>query len=103
MARSSSQPIMELLDLLGRRWAMRAIWELRGEPLSFRALQEACGGVSSSVLNERLRELREAGIVVAGDAGGFTLTREGRELIEAYRPLGAWADRWARRRRRGGR
>jgi DNA-binding HxlR family transcriptional regulator len=88
----SGEPIMALLDLLGRRWAMRVIWELRGEPLSFRELQSACGGISSSVLNDRLGELREAGIVESGD--GFALTAEGRRLIEAYKPLDAWARRW---------
>jgi DNA-binding HxlR family transcriptional regulator len=43
----SGQPIMALLDLLGRRWAMRVIWELRESTLSFRQLQEACGGIST--------------------------------------------------------
>jgi DNA-binding HxlR family transcriptional regulator len=92
----SGQPIMALLDLLGRRWAMRVIWELRESTLSFRELQAACGGVSSSVLNQRLGELRHAGIVESGE-GGFSLTREGQRLLEAYRPLDEWARRWARR------
>jgi DNA-binding HxlR family transcriptional regulator len=86
---------MALLDLLGRRWAMRVIWELRGEPLTFRDLQAACDGMSSSVLNQRLGELREAGIAErAGE--GFRLTDEGRRLLEAFAPLDAWARRWAR-------
>jgi DNA-binding HxlR family transcriptional regulator len=93
----SGQPIMALLDLLGRRWAMRVIWELRESTLSFRELQAACDGVSSSVLNQRLAELRHAGVVEAGEDGGFRLTREGRRLLEAYRPLDAWARRWAKR------
>ena len=54
---------MALLDLLGRRWALRILWELRDEPLRFRELQQACDGLSPSVLNTRLGELREAGIV----------------------------------------
>ena len=54
---------MALLDLLGRRWALRILWELRDGPLTFRALQAACGNLSPSVLNDRLRELREAGIL----------------------------------------
>jgi DNA-binding HxlR family transcriptional regulator len=87
---------MALLDLLGRRWAMRAIWELRDGPLAFRALQERCGGVSSSVLNQRLAELREAGVVEMGE-GGYALTGVGERLLEAYPPLDAWARRWARR------
>jgi DNA-binding HxlR family transcriptional regulator len=94
----SGEPIMALLDLLGRRWALRVIWELRDSTLSFRELQAACGGTSSSVLNERLAELRHAGIVESGDAGaGFRLSEEGRLLVEAYGPLGDWARRWARR------
>jgi DNA-binding HxlR family transcriptional regulator len=93
----SGQPIMALLDLLGRRWAMRVIWELRESTLSFRELQTACGGISSSVLNQRLAELRQAGIVESGEDAGFRLTREGQRLLEAYRPLDDWARRWARR------
>jgi DNA-binding HxlR family transcriptional regulator len=82
-----------LLDLLGRRWSMRVIWELRDGPMTFRELQARCGGVSSSVLSQRLAELRGAGI--AGRRN--TLTDEGRLLLEAYEPLGAWAKRWATR------
>jgi DNA-binding HxlR family transcriptional regulator len=97
----SGRPIMALLDLLGRRWALRVIWELRGEPMSFRRLQAACGAISSSVLNDRLAELRAAGIVAARD-GGYALTPEGRELLELYPALNAWAERWAERERRAG-
>ena len=56
---------MALLDLLGRRWSLRVIWELRDGPLSFRETQARCGAISSSVLNDRLAELRAAGIVEA--------------------------------------
>jgi DNA-binding HxlR family transcriptional regulator len=90
------RPIMALLDLLGRRWALRVIWELRERPLAFRALQARCAGMSSSVLNQRLGELRAAGVVEAGP-GGYRLTDEGRLLLAAYPPLDAWAERWAGR------
>jgi DNA-binding HxlR family transcriptional regulator len=92
---------MALLDLLGRRWALRVIWELRGGPLVFRSLQERCEGMSSSVLAERLRELRAAGIVAAG-GDGYSLTHEGRRLLEVYAPLAAWAERWEARARAEG-
>ena len=92
----SGRPIMALLDLLGRRWTLRVIWELRDGPLLFRSLQERCDGMSSSVLNERLKELQAAGIA-AGGGDGYALTREGRKLLDAYAPLDAWAKRWARR------
>ena len=84
---------MSLLELLGRRWTLRVIWELRAGPLAFRDLQAACDGMSSSVLNQRLHELRAAGIVELGDAG-YQLTEQGRGLREAFAPLDAWARRW---------
>jgi DNA-binding HxlR family transcriptional regulator len=90
----SGRPIMAALDLLGRRWMLRVLWELRDDPLTFRALQERCGGVSPSVLNQRLRELREAGLVETGDDSGYRPTILGRELGEALAPLNRWAERW---------
>jgi DNA-binding HxlR family transcriptional regulator len=89
---------MAALDLLGRRWALRVLWELRGgEPVSFRGLQERCGGLSPTVLNTRLAELREAGVVVLREGAGYALSREGRTLLDALAPLHGWAERWARR------
>jgi DNA-binding HxlR family transcriptional regulator len=87
---------MALLDLLGRRWTLRIVWELRDGPLLFRELQERCDGMSSSVLNQRLRELREAGVVEQADRG-YALSEEGRMLHAAYEPLNEWAERWAAR------
>jgi DNA-binding HxlR family transcriptional regulator len=87
---------MALLDLLGRRWALRILWELRDAPLTFRDLQARCGGISPSVLNDRLGELRDAGIVDSSDAG-YRLTREGARLIDDLAPLSRWAERWSRR------
>lgn len=91
----TGRPIMALMDLLGRRWALRVIWELRDGRLTFRALQDACGGVSPTVLNERLRELRESGLLDADGAVGYGLTPLGRELIEHALPLVTWSARWA--------
>ncbi len=87
---------MALLDLLGRRWALRVLWELRDGPLTSRALREACGGVSPTVLQERTRELREAGLLELGEEAGYALTPLGRELLERFHPVVGWAERWAR-------
>jgi DNA-binding HxlR family transcriptional regulator len=89
---------MVLLDLLGRRWAMRAIWELRKKPLTFRDLQAACGSISPTILNTRLAELRDAGIVTQ-DAAGYALTGEGERLLKELLGLHDWAERWAKRKR----
>ena len=55
--------MLALLDLLGRRWALRILWELRLEPASFQTLQARCDSMSTSVLSQRLAELRDAQLV----------------------------------------
>lgn len=90
--KARSRPIMRLLDLLGRRWALRVLWELRTEALSFRALREQSGGVSPSVLAARLAELREIGVVELSPEG-YVLTARGRALGKLLLPLDAWAER----------
>ena len=92
---STGRPIMALLDLLGRRWALRILWELRSGALTFRALQDACGGTSPTVLNQRLKELRDSRLVGVED-GGYALTPLGHQLREAIMPLIEWSARWAR-------
>ena len=92
----TGRPIMALLDLLGQRWTLRVVWELRAGRLTFRALQEACGGVSPTVLNGRLKALRDSGLVDADD-GGYGLTPLGGELLEVFMPVVEWSKRWARR------
>ena len=87
----TGRPIMVLLDALGRRW------ELRDGARSFRALREAMNGVSPTVLNDRLAELRELGLVDLGEAG-YRLSSDGTSLAELLVPLDAWATRWGRRR-----
>ena len=90
---ASGRPVMALLDLLGRRWTLRVVWELRDGPLVFRELQARCG-ISPSVLNTRLAELRQARLLETGE-GGYTLSTEGRELFELFSPINRWAERWA--------
>lgn len=86
---------MVLLDLLGRRMALRILWELSRSPtpMTFRALQEAAE-TNPALLNSRLKELRAARLVEhVGE--GYALTREGEALVAMLNPLNRWADRWA--------
>ncbi|HEX6243440.1 MAG TPA: helix-turn-helix domain-containing protein [Polyangiales bacterium] len=93
---TSGRPLMVLLDVLGRRWSLRVLWELRETSHSFRALREACDDVSPSVLNARLSELRELGLVESGEHG-YVLTDDARSLGALMVPLDAWANGWAAR------
>lgn len=90
---------MRLLDVLGRRWSLRILWELRDERLTFRELQARCDDVSPTSLNQRLKELRALDLV-DHDAAGFGYTRWGRELGEHLRRLSDWSRRWDRESRR---
>jgi len=93
---SSGRPIMALLDLLGRRWTLRIIWELREQPLTSRALRAACDEASPTVLQARLSELRQAGFVELMPANGYRLTQMGRDLMENFLPLHRFAERWSK-------
>jgi DNA-binding HxlR family transcriptional regulator len=93
----SGRPIMALLDLLGRRWTLRILWELREQPLTSRSLRAACDEASPTVLQARLSELREAGLVELMPASGYRLTGMGRELREQLLLLHRFAERWSKR------
>jgi DNA-binding HxlR family transcriptional regulator len=86
---------MAALDLLGRRWSLRVLWELRDGPVGARALRERCDAMSPSVLYERLRELSHAGLVLKNSGDRYELTEIGRSLAAAIDPLDRWARRWA--------
>jgi DNA-binding HxlR family transcriptional regulator len=89
--------VVALFDLLGRRWALRILWELGQSPLSSRALSARCGGVSPTVLHRRLKELRDASLVNHAERRGYTLSLLGVGLLRNLQPLKGWAGRWARR------
>lgn len=92
----TGRPLMALLDLMGRRWTLRILWELRAGPRTFAELRARCDQMSPSVLNQRISELR-ASRIVAHQSGGYRLTEEGASLLAAIAPLDDWAKRWARR------
>lgn len=89
------RPIMALLDLLGRRWALRVLWELRTGAAGFRELQARCDRMSPSVLQQRLAELAEHRLVARTTDGAWMLTPQGDELVRLAAPLARWAEVWA--------
>jgi DNA-binding HxlR family transcriptional regulator len=97
----TGRPIMVLLDLLGRRWTLRILWELRESTLTSRALREACDDASPTVLQARLSDLRQAGFVELVAASGYRLTELGKELHGSFLPLHRFAERWRLQRRPG--
>lgn len=93
----SGRAVMALLDLMGRRWSLRIIWELRNGPMTSRELRTACNEASPTVMQRRLDELRDADLVDYLAGAGYRLTKLGEAFIEAFQPLSSFADKWSKR------
>ena len=81
----------QALDLSSRRWALRVVWELRVGPLNFRALQAACGDISPSVLQRRLHELRDVGVIEKIPRLGYRLSTSGEKFFQVLAQLDRWS------------
>lgn len=88
------RPMMLLIDLLGRKWSMRIIWELKQETCTFRELQIRCGGISPTIVNRRVKDLLEANIITKSEPKGYKLSQIGYELVDLFDPINQWSQRW---------
>ena len=91
---TSSRPIMQLIDILGKKWVLRILWELKPGPCTFRQLQSRCDDLSPTTINARIKDLCVARFVVKTADVGYALTEQGEELIELFLPLNNFATRW---------
>lgn len=90
----SERPIVQLIDLLGRKWILRILWELNQSPCNFRELQHRCGDISPTMINSRIKALCEAQLVSKSADTGYSLSESGNELISLFAPLNDFATRW---------
>lgn len=91
----TGRPIMLLFDVLGRRWTLRILWELREGTMTFRELQSRCDDVSPTVLNSRVKELRELNLLTRSKSG-YGYTKWGKQLGEHLLVLSDWSKKWGR-------
>jgi DNA-binding HxlR family transcriptional regulator/putative sterol carrier protein len=95
------------LDVVGDRWALLIVRELRPGPRRFTDLVEGLPGISRKLLTERLRDLERDGVVARRHLPPpaarqvYELTEDGRELATALVPLIAWGARRMGERRGG--
>lgn len=90
------------LELVGDRWALLVVRDLAHGPRRFTDLMAPLGGITAKTLTQRLRELEEAGIVVADREPGrrevwYRLSPAGEELVPALEHLVRWGLRHALR------
>lgn len=80
------------LNLIGDRWALLVVRELMFASKRFQMLRTGMPGITPGVLNGRLRQLQEAGIVVHDERlGVYSLTDAGRGLLPVLESLCRWA------------
>lgn len=85
-------------EFLGKRWNGVVLGVLSSGPAGFRELSRAVGGISDSVLSDRLADLAAAGLVVRTvDEGppvsvSYALTERGRALIPALEQIALWSE-----------
>jgi len=91
---TSQRPIMQLIDILGKKWVLRILWELKASPCTFRELQSRCGDLSPTIINTRIKDLCETQLIYKSPESGYKLSQNGCELIELFYPLNDFANRW---------
>lgn len=92
-------PVAHALDLIGERWALLVVRELRLGARRYADLQLALPGVSPSVLAQRLRDLERVGVIARrtlaapGRARVYELTEWGYGLEPVFTALARWGIR----------
>ena len=87
------------VDVVGNRWTLLIIRELRPGPRRFTDLVDGLPGISRKLLSERLRELEREGIITRKELPPpaarqvYELTEDGRDLAVAMSPLITWGVR----------
>jgi DNA-binding HxlR family transcriptional regulator len=89
--------LTQAFGLLGKRWNGMLLGALMDGPAGFSELRRALGGISDSVLSERLSELTTAGLLIREVDPGppvgvrYTLAPRGVALVPVLRDLMDWA------------
>jgi DNA-binding HxlR family transcriptional regulator len=85
-------------EFLGKRWNAVVLGILSTGPTGFRELSRAIGGISDSVLSDRLADLARAGLIARTvDEGppvsvSYALTERGWALIPALEQIALWSN-----------
>ena len=92
--------VEECYHLLGKKWTGLIIHTLMEEPKRFSEIHAFIPDLSKRVLNERMKELEDCGIVLRNVITDrpvrteYSLTKKGTELGRSLKPLEAWAEKW---------
>ncbi len=94
-------PIAKAVEILGDRWTLLIVRDMLTGTCHFNDLERGLPGISRGLLAERLRRLREMGVVEkrVGRNGrnhtSYHLTESGVELQSVIQSLLVWGAKWA--------
>jgi DNA-binding HxlR family transcriptional regulator len=95
--RPAAEQLARAFGFLGKRWTAVILGHLSYGPAGFRDLSRGIGGISDSVLAERLAGLAGGGLVTREVREGppvtvtYELTQRGRALMPALDLIARWA------------
>ena len=92
-----AEDLARAFGYLGKRWTAIILGHLSHGPAGFRDLSRGIGGISDSVLSERLAGLAAGGLITREVRDGppvtvtYQLTERGRALMPALDLIAQWA------------
>lgn len=101
MTTTSYSGAAEVIDVLSRRAALDVVQVLTSGSVSERALVSRLSAYNSSVVSQRVEDLKRLDIVeVIPESGDLRLSARGRRLLGALEAMEAWAAEAATQARR---
>lgn len=91
-------PIERGMRLLGGKWKASILWHLKDEPVRFNDLARQLGGASKKMVNQRLKEMEQAGLVerqvrsTRPIAVAYAITDFGRSALGVLDQLRVWSE-----------
>ena len=91
-------PIERGMRLIGGKWKGSILWHLKDGPVRFNDLTRQLGGASKKMVNQRLKEMEEMGLLerrvlsTRPIAVAYEITDFGRSALDVLDQLRAWSE-----------
>lgn len=91
-------PIERGMRIIGGKWKGSILWHLQNGPVRFNDLARQLGGASKKMVNQRLKEMEEIGLVrrkvisTRPVAVAYEITEFGRSSLAVLEQLKDWAE-----------
>ena len=93
-------PIERGMRLIGGKWKGSILWHLKDKPVRFNDLARQLGGASKKMVNQRLKEMEQHGLVkrevisTRPIAVTYEITEFGKAALNILEELKNWAEKY---------